>query len=87
MACGTDDVDRPCSYLAEPLVQGDEISMLDTAVNIVAAFAVVILVILLLDTTGGYIGAHIPAVAGVVRQTLYEVWGALQRIAQAANQH
>lgn len=60
--------------------------MLDTVASIVTVFVVVILVILLLNTTGDYVTAHIPAVSGLIRQTLQEIWNALQRIVQAGYQ-
>lgn len=61
--------------------------MVDSLAKVLTFFVVVVLVILLLNLGGDYVTAHIPAASGVIRQTLEEIWNALQRIVQAGYQH
>lgn len=61
--------------------------MLDTVASVVTVFVVIILIIFLLGATGDYVTPHIPAITGVIRQTIQEIWNALQRIVQAGYQH
>lgn len=61
--------------------------MVDSIAKVLTIFVVVVLVVVLLNIVGDYITEYIPAVAGVIRQTLKEIWNALQRIVQAGYHH
>lgn len=61
--------------------------MVDTAAKLLAIFMVVILALLLLNSTGDYIAAQIPPLAGTIRNILHELWTAFARIIHPGYPH
>ena len=56
--------------------------MVEPILKVLNFFAVVILILLLLNTLGGFIAAQIPNAAWGLRRIIEALWGSLQDITQ-----
>jgi hypothetical protein len=62
-------------------LRGAGISMVDAVVKVLTFFVVVILVLILLDTLGGFIATQIPNAALAVRRIIKSLWNSAQGVA------